>query len=171
MNNLSRSAKFIAFLSITACAIWIGSYLTRLMLVYNLFEGTELQLKPYINDHNLSGILLSFVPSILTHFISYIIFIIVFITFLLISKLSLKQNGWLFIILVVVIVTLPFEVYLMNIDYKTVSLLLYGNFNSSQILDLLRERIKVLSSFPIVILLSYISFFYFIIFRPLTKKL
>ncbi len=171
MHNLSKPAKLFAFITLSALAVWIGSYLTRLVLVYNLFEGPELQLKYYVNNQNLNGILQSLVPAILTHFISYIVFLVAFLIFLIISKLSLKANGWLFIILVIVIVTLPFETYLMSIDFRTVNHLLFNNFDENQIINLLRDRIKVLSSFPIVIFLSYISFFYFIIFQPLTKKI
>lgn len=170
MNKLSGLAKFFSFLSLTACAVWIGSYFTRLVLVYNIFEGTELQLQHYVNEQNINGILQSFLPAILTHFVTYIVFVITFLAFLFFSKINLKQNGWLFIILVIIIVTLPFEAYLMNIDYKTINLLMTNNFDGNQVINLLRERIKALSSFQIVILLSYISFFYFIIFQPLTKK-
>lgn len=170
MKNLSKSSKLFAFIALTALSVWIGSYLTRLFLVYNLFTGPELQLKDYVNDQNLSGIVQTLLPAILTHFVSYITYVVTFVVFLFISKLSLKQYGWLFIILVAVLVTLPFEAYLMNIDYKIITILLSGSFDNNQVISLLRDRIKDLSSFPIVILFSYISFFYFVIFQPLTKK-
>ena len=93
------------------------------------------------------------------------------ILFYLTNNLRLRFNGWLFIILIAVLITLPFEIYLMLIDYKVIITLLNSSFDSAQIILLLRDRIKDLSSFPIVVLLTYLSFYYFIIFQPLTKPI
>lgn len=58
----------------------------------------------------------------------------------------------------------------MLIDYKVILLLYSGSFDSNQVIVLLKDRIKDLSSFPIVAILTFISFYYFIVFKPLTKK-
>ncbi len=169
MKNISTISKIFAFLALTTGAIWIGSYLTRLFAVYQLFEGAELTLKQYITDENITGILFSLLPIILTPFISFIIMIISFILFIILSKINLRQNGWLFIILIAVLITLPFEVYLMSIDYKIISILQNSSIDPNQVLILLKERITVLGGFPLIIILTYISFYYFIVFTPLTK--
>ena len=169
MKNISLTAKWFALLSLISGSIWIGSYLSRLFTVYGIFEGPELALRSFVNDQNISGILYSFLPVILTPFISFIVMIVAFILFVITSKISLKENGWLFIILIGIIVTLPFEVYLMLIDYKIIMTLMSSSFDSNSVITLLKDRIKDLSSFPIVIVLTYISFFFFIVFKPLTK--
>ncbi len=169
MKKLSTYSKILAFLSLTASAVWIGSYLTRLFAVYQLFDGTNLTLRNYITNENINGIVISLLPVLLVPFVSFIIMIIAFILFITLSKIKLKDNGWLFIILVAVIITLPFEIYLMTIDYKIISLLQSTTIDANLVITLLRERIKVLSSFPLIIILSYLSFYYFIIFQPLTK--
>ncbi len=169
MKNISTVSKIFAFLALTASAIWIGSYLTSLLAVYQLFEGADLTLKQYITDENINGILFTLLPIIVTPFITFIVMIVSFILFIVFSKINLRQNGWLFIILIAVLITLPFEVYLMSIDYKIISILQNSTFDSNQVLLLLKERITKLSSFPLIIMLTYISFYYFIIFKPLTK--
>lgn len=169
MKNLTTLSKIFAVLALMASSIWIGSYLSRLFIVYNLFEAPDLILKSYITDENVNGILSSILPSILIHFISYILMIILTSLFLITCKMNLKMNGWLFIIILAVFLTTPFEIYLMIIDYKIISMLYAGSFNASMVISLLKERIKDLSSFPIVILFTYLSFFYFIVFQPLTK--
>ena len=98
MTKLSTISKIFAVLSLMAASVWIGSYLTRLFLVYQLFEGPELILKGFINEGNVNGILFSIVPSLVVHFISFIVMIIFLILFYLTSKVSLRFNGWLFII-------------------------------------------------------------------------
>lgn len=170
MKNISAISKTFAVLSLIAGSIWIGSYLTRLFAVYQLFEGPDLIIKSYINDNNINGILFSLLPIFVVHFVAFIIMIISTFLFFLTSKLNLRYNGWLFIIVVAVIITLPFELYLMLIDYKIIIAINNGSFDGINIISLLKDRIKDLSSFSIVALLTYISFFYFIVFQPLTKN-
>jgi hypothetical protein len=110
-------------------------------------------------------------PVILTPFVSFIITIVAFLLFIITSKISLRENGWLFIIFIAVLITLPFEIYLMTIDYKIILMLNSSSIDANQIISLLRKRITVLSSFPILVLITYLSFFYFIVFKPLTKSI
>ncbi len=59
----------------------------------------------------------------------------------------------------------------MLIDYKIITMLYSGSFNSTTIVELLKDRMKDLSSFSIVLIFTYLSFFYFIVFQPLTKNI
>ena len=170
MKNISTLSKVFAVLSLIAAAIWVGSYLSRLFLVYQLFEGPDLILKSYITNENVNGILFSILPSFVVHFIAFIVMFLSTIIFYLTSKINLRYNGWLFIILIAIIITTPFEIYLMLIDYKIIMMLNNGSFDSNTVISLLRDRIKDLSSYSIVAILTYLSFYYFIVFQPLTKK-
>ncbi|GIK23030.1 MAG: hypothetical protein PHY57_03410 [Ignavibacterium sp.] len=170
MKELSTLSKVFAVIALASISVWIGAYLTRQFLVYQIFEGPDLILKNYLNENNLSGVLTELLPSILIHFITFIIFIVSFFLFVITSRLKLRLNGWLFIILIATIIIVPFESYLMLIDYKVILLLYSGSFDSNQVIVLLKDRIKDLSSFPIVAILTFISFYYFIVFKPLTKK-
>ncbi len=170
MKNISTISKVFAVLSLIAAAIWVGSYLSRLFLVYQLFEGPDLILKSYITSENINGILFSILPSFVVHFIAFIVMFLSTIIFYLNSKINLRVNGWLFIILIAIIITTPFEIYLMLIDYKIIMMLNNGSFDSNTVISLLRDRIKDLSSYSIVAILTYLSFYYFIVFQPLTKK-
>ena len=170
MKNISTISKVFAVLSLIAAAIWVGSYLSRLFLVYQLFEGPDLILKSYITNENVNGILFSILPSFVVHFIAFIVLFLSNTIFYLTSKINLRYNGWLFIILIAIIITTPFEIYLMLIDYKIIMMLNNGSFDSNTVISLLRDRIKDLSSYSIVAILTYLSFYYFIVFQPLTKK-
>ena len=170
MKNISIISKIFASLSLVAGAIWVGAYLSRLFLVYQLFEGPDLILKSYINNENVNGILFSILPSFVVHFIAYIIMVLTTIVFYATSKISLRFNGWLFIILIAILITMPFEIYLMLIDYKIIMMLNSGSFDSNTVISLLRDRMKDLSSYSIVAILTYRSFYYFIVFQPLAKK-
>jgi hypothetical protein len=170
MKSNSTLSKIFAVLSLMAASIWVGSYLSRLFVVYNLFEGQDLVLQKYITNENINGILLSLLPSILVHFIAFIVMILSALLFYFTNKVNLRFNGWLFIILIAVTITVPFEIYLMTIDYRIITMLNGTSFNSATVIELLKDRIQNLSSYPIVAILTYLSFYYFIVFQPLIKK-
>ncbi len=163
--------KIFAFLAVLSGAIWLGSYAERMIISYQLFD-IDMNIMPYVNQQNLSGIIVTIVPAVNTTFILYIFFIIVFTIFLFTSKMSLRENGWLFIIAVIVYLTLPFEAYLLTIDYKIISAFSFSDvIDAEYIVSLIKDRFATLSSFPIIIFLSYCSLIYFILFKPFTKKI
>ena len=169
MKQDSTLSKIFAVTALMSASVWIGSYLVRLFIIYNLFEAPDLFLNSFITSENISGILSSILPAIFVHFIAFIVMVLTTIIFLSTTKLKLRINGWLFIILIAVFVTTPFEIYLMFIDYKIITMLYSGSFNSTTIVELLKDRMKDLSSFSIVLIFTYLSFFYFIVFQPLIK--
>lgn len=170
MKNKKLSADLTAFLPLLSGSIWLGAYILRMFISYGLFDvDMNLVINPDLQ--NLNGFLLAFTPAVNTTFIVYIIFIITFTLFLMTSKISLKENGWLFIITLIVYITLPFEVYLMTIDYKIILQLDFANTtDSNYVISLIRDRFVNLSSFPVIIILSYCSAYFFIIFKPLMRK-
>ena len=170
MINLNKTSKIFAFLALITCSLWIGAYLSRLFITYQLFVAEDLSLKSYITLANLNGILTTLLPSVTSTFVLYICFIISFALFLVASKIKLRNNGWLFIITFIILITLQFEIYLMTLDYSIISQLNSGLYNSSDIINLFVRRIKVLGSFPLIEIFCYLSFYYFLLFRPLTKS-
>jgi hypothetical protein len=170
MKELSRLSKIFMFLAFLSGSLWIGAYLTRLFEQYQLFEAKGLVLKSFVNEQNLAGILYTMLPAVTTTFILYIILIISFTAFLISSGISLKKNGWLFIITLIIYITLPMEAYLMTLDYSIIVQLDSGSFDAQAVLALITDRIKVLSSFPLVEIFCYFSIIYFVLFQPLTVK-
>jgi hypothetical protein len=170
MKNLKIFPKILLFFIVLSGALWVGSYFTRMVLSYQIFEGTNFSLRSYINDQNIGGILKSFEPVVISTLALYIIFIVAYILFIITSKISLKNNGWLFIITMIILITLPFEIYLSIIDYKIICLINSVNFNSKEVLDLIIERFKIFGSFPVIELFCYGAIVYFLLFQPLKKK-
>lgn len=169
MKKELKVSKIFGAIAILSGAIWIGSYLTRLFTTYMLFKPEGLVLKDYVNDSNLNAILITISPTVTITFISYIILLLSFSLFLVTSAKKFKQNGWLFIITMLIYLTFPFEAYLMQIDYKMISSYVSGEFNSGYVLGLIIDRFKVLSGFPVIIIFIYLSIPFFIVFKPFTR--
>lgn len=170
MKKNSKSSSLFGYLALTSGSIWFGAYVSRLLTTYQMFEETEYTLKDYISNANLSTIFQTTFPLVNLTFYSYIVMTISFTLFLILSRLKLKENGWLLIIALIIYLTLPLESLLLITDYKLIVLFLNEQFGSEQILKLVIERLSKLSSFPIILILSYLTIPYFLVFKPFTLK-
>jgi len=167
-NNLSL---LFGYMALTSGSIWFGAYVSRLLTTYQMFEETEFALKNYITNENISAIFQTTFPLVNLTFYSYIIMIISFTLFLILSGLKLKENGWLLIVSLIIFLTLPLEFLLLITDYKLIDLFMNEQFVSEHILKLIIERMSKLSSFPIILILSYLTIPYFLVFKPFTLKI
>lgn len=170
MENLNKISKFFLFVSILSFILWLGGYLLRILLVYQLFEPKDLILKGFVTPENLPGMLFLLNTAVTLTFILFPAFIISLIIFLITSKVSLKKEGWLFISLLIILITMPFEIYLMNIDYKIIFSVLDNKFNADEVLQLYKKRITSLSSFSLIEIFSYSAIVFMYIFKPLQLK-
>jgi hypothetical protein len=167
MNNLKTIPKIFAFIAVVSGALWLGSYVVRLVLSYNLFLENDFILKEFVTQENLKAVLLSIAPTIALSAVLYLVFIIGFTLYLFTSHISLKKNGWLFIIVAIIYLTLPFEIYLIvKIDYKLIMTFSAGISDANLFLSLMIDRFKVLGSFPIILIWCYITIPYFLVFKP-----
>jgi hypothetical protein len=170
MKKSNKLSNVIGYLALTAGSVWFGAYIARLLITYQMFEETEFVLKNYVTDTNLSAIFQTIFPLVNLTFYSYIVMIIAFTLFLILSRIKLKENGWLLIIALIVYLTFPMEVLLLIVDYKMIVLFLNEQFSSEQLLQLTIERMSNLSSFPIILVLSYLTIPFFLVFKPFTLK-
>lgn len=170
MQKLNKFSKIFLFIFAVGGVIWLGSYITRLTLFYRLFQEEQFALREYITEQNLFVILQILLSAVSINIIFYPLMITAFFLFVISSKLNLRQNGWLFISLLIVVITLPFELYLMIIDYKIFILITNAVFNSKEAVNLIVKRFTVLGSFSIIEMLSFFSILYLFMFQPLTKN-
>jgi len=171
MKKNSNLSSAFGYLALTSGSIWFGAYVARLLTTYQMFEETEFALKNYLTNANLSTIFQTIFPIVNLTFYSYIVMIIAFTLFLVLSSLRLKENGWLLIISLIIYLTLPLESILLMIDYKLIVLFMSEQFGSEQILKLVIERMIKLSSFPIILILSYLTIPFFLVYKPFTLKI
>lgn len=170
MKKSNKFSSTFGFIALTSGSIWFGAYIARLLTTYQMFEPTDMILKGYISDANLPAIIQTIFPLINLTFLTYLVFILSFTIFIIFTPLRLKGNGWLFIIALIIYLTLPFETVLLMIDYKLIILFINEQFTSEEVLKLIIERITLLNSFPIILLLSYLSIPYFLVVKPFSIR-
>jgi hypothetical protein len=167
-NNILSSV--FAYLALASGSIWFGAYLARLLTTYKMFEEIEPVLKNFLNSTNLPAVVEVMSPLVILTSVAYLIMIVSFTVFLFTFDFKLKENGWLFIIAAIIYITLPFEAILLINDYKMIVLVINGQFGSEKVIGLITDRQYRLSSFPIIMILSYLSIPYLLIFKPFTLK-
>jgi hypothetical protein len=170
MQNISKVSKVFLYLCTLSGILWLGGYLSRLLLTYQLFEPRDFILKQYVTEQNLGGILVTMNSSVTFTMVFYLLFVVSFILFIITSRISLKEEGWLFVTLLIVLITMPFELYLISFDYKIVTKVFYSSFVPGEILGLYIKRLKMLSSFSLIEIFSYCAIIFLVVFQPLKLK-
>ena len=170
MEKLNKVSKVLFYFTVLFFVIWLGGYISRQLIVYQLFNANDLTLKSVFDAFNLVPTLYVISPILTINMVTFISFLAFFILFLLASKVNLKKEGWLFISLMIVIVTAPFEIYLLTYDYSVIAGVLAENVDGFRLAAILKERIVVLSSFSLVEIFCYFGIIFLYIFRPSTKK-
>jgi len=163
-------SSMFGFLALASGSLWFGAYIARLLVTYQMFEPNELSLKSYIGNSNLPSIFQTVFPLVSLTLFSYLVMIVSFTIFIISTDLKLKENGWLFIISMIVYLTLPLETVLLSIDYKLFIIFINEQFSSNDILKLIIERITILSSFPVILILCYLTVPYFLVVKPFSIK-
>ena len=115
----------------------------------------------------MSAIIVSIAVSLLAKINS--IFLVAFIVFLLISKVSLKKEGWLFISTLIIAVCAPFEIYLLTKDFEISKAIYSMNFDPAAVITEIRERLMTLSSFSLIEIISFIGIIFLSVFQPLKR--
>lgn len=169
MDNISKTSKIILFVTISFFALWLGGYVLRQLVVYQFFEVENLELRNIYNPDNLSPVYYSLLPVFVFNLITYLVFLIFFIVFVVTSKIKIKHEGWFFIIIILVAITAPFEVYLLTFDYKIANNIYSTIASAESTLNLIKDRMTILSSFSLIEIFSFIGIIFLAIFRPLRK--
>jgi hypothetical protein len=169
MKKQSIISKGILFLTVTSLILWLGSYIIRNIVIYQLFEPINLDLRSIYNEQNLIAVFNIILPLITFNLVTYISFILFFIMFLLSTKIRLKNEGWLFISTIIILITMPFETYLSVYDYKIANMIVRHNAIVTDIVNLIRERITKLSSFSFIEFFSYLAIVFLTLFKPFRK--
>lgn len=169
MDNISKTSKIILFITITFFVLWLGGYVLRQLVVYQFFEVENLELRKIYSTENLMPVYHSLLPVFVYNLITYSVFLIFFIAFISTSKIKIKSEGWFFIIILLIAVTAPFEIYLLTFDYKIVGEIFSASATALDTLNLIKERMTILSSFSLIEIFSFIGILFLAIFRPLRK--
>ena len=171
MNNLSKTSKTFLVITFISYALWLGSYIAKNLIFFQFFTPDTMALRSVFEKADFLSIFYSFFPVLTLNIICYALFIVFFMVFLFTSKLNLRKNGWLFISLLVVIITLPVEVYLiLKYDLSIITDTNNMTIAVQPAMELIKQRVSKFGMYSFMSIFSTLSIVIFFIFRPLTKN-
>lgn len=170
MENISKFSKFVLYFTVLLFVLWLGGYVTRQFLIFELFEPENLTLKSLYSLDTIGPVFYTCTSLLIYNIVTYILFLIFFILFVLSSRIKLKEEGWLFIIVILVLFTAPFELYLSYLDMNIVSDILNTEFDNGEILTQIRHRFTIFENFSLAEIFVYFGIIFFALFQPLRKK-
>ncbi|MFN4112191.1 MAG: hypothetical protein ACK4G1_07920 [Ignavibacteria bacterium] len=166
----TTKTKISLFILIFSSIFWLGGSIYRAIIAYTLFEPFSLIIKSEIT-YDILRQTLKLIGNVNVYvLISYPIVLIAFFTFLKLSHVKLKRDGWLFMILMILVIFFPVEVYLSFLDLDFTYMVLFSNFDTNLALSKLIQRIAALGGLPIIGSLCYFTSIWIAIFQPLKKS-
>ncbi len=168
MENYNKVSKIFLFLCTLSFILWSGTYFSKFLLLYQFYEP-EMTLRSIFNNVDFTPIFYTISSVIGFNIIFYPLFLFSLVLFFITSKLSLKKEGWFFIIFIFTLISAPFEIYSLTYDYKIVNMIFNGNFANDTSLLLIKEKIVSLGSFPFVQFAFIAAISFLAIFKPLRK--
>ncbi len=168
--KLKLLPKIFLFLSAICLILWLGSYIARHISIYQFFETNTLNLDKELSESDLNILIKSNASIIYLNLISYLFLILFSFLFAISSKISLRNNGWYFISIVLLGCTMPLEIYLSTFDFDIVSQVFYSEFTNEDVIYLIMKRIESLPSFVIVEVLWFFAIVYMFLFKPFIKN-
>lgn len=164
-----NTTKILLFILILSSIFWLGGSIYRAIIAYTLFEPFSLIVKSEIT-YDILRQTLKLIGNINVYIlISYPIVLITFFFFVKSASISLKKEGWLFMIAMILVLFLPVEIYLSYLDINFTIMVLLTNFNTNLALSLLIQRIAALGGLPAIGFLCYVTSIWIAIFQPLKR--
>lgn len=170
MQNLNNTSKIFLFLFSFSLAVWLGSYISRNLLVFSFFEADTLELKEFFKNNEISSAAKILYPVILTHIIAFPVMFISFALLLLSPTMEINRQGWLLGSTIIIFVTAPFEIYLSTKDFNILSIISGVTFSPETVVNLLKDRMTFLGGFTLIEIFLYVGVIYFFTVKPLQKN-
>jgi len=165
----SRSTFFLVIFTISALC-WLGAGILKNFQIGNLLEFGTVELKQtltaevertaYDTIAKLSVIIFIFYPLVLISGISY----------LKTTHRIMKNEGWLLMSTILVLMFIPVEFYCFWLDWKIVGLNYWGEWPLEEFRKAFLQRLTALAGLPFVAQLCYYTIPILVIFKPLRKS-
>lgn len=175
MKKSNLLSNIIYFLFLLSIAFWSILTLLKGLIIFNLFQPLDnLPLKSAyqnLDDPKIAFFITEFStfikPLLVISLLAFSFALVLLVIYTIVAKLNIKNNGWIFISLVLLFIILGVKSYLLQFDIKIIN---YENFAIKQIIDNYRFIVNKIPNFIFAEFLIGVIILYLGIFKPLVKK-
>lgn len=167
--------KVLYFVFALSIIIWLGGSIIRNTALFDIFEqGIELSYKNYYSDEKIDYNIYLFISTSIYTNIAYGLALISCIMIMILERKNIKDNGWLFMSILVFLLFSPIVLYNIYLDFTISRALFYDDFSflttdiRTSIFDRYKSNSnKLLSGISYLTSMTIVAY---AIWRPLTKN-
>ncbi|MFA7361015.1 MAG: hypothetical protein WC139_08260 [Candidatus Kapaibacterium sp.] len=168
---MNRQAKIWLALLVISAVVWLGAINVRALIGNDLLNYDEFSFRTSIPPDEENWIFRMLSHSSMVILGAYISTLICSVIFLVKAKISLKENPWLMMCMILFYVFVPVELYTSFLDIKFYMMYLDNPPVHDGLLKIFGERIGFLKGVPWIALLSYYSIIVIAVMQPMKKSL
>jgi hypothetical protein len=163
-------AKIFLFLFCLSAAVWGWNTVMMNVSTGSLLELGTLTFLENLNPEMERTVYADIAERSLYSFAAYPFAVISALGFLKTTRRSLKNDGWLMMSGVLLLIFIPAELYCFWLDWKIVGLQYWGEWPIEEFRKAFIARVTALAGLPFIAQLCYLSIPFLVLFRPLTVK-
>jgi hypothetical protein len=161
--------KILLLLIIIGGVFWLGGLNIRAIIGNEFFEKGTILFRTDLSPEYERALLTMLGYSAIVTIIAYFIVFVSSISWLLLVKPNLKQNGWLMASIILFFIFTPVEFYTGYLDLKFILCFIYSPFLPDYLKTLFLQRVSCLSGLPVIATFCYYTIIAICVWRPFTK--
>lgn len=158
-------AKISLVAVFAAGSVWLGGVNIRALIGFDLLQTGTLDFKPNIHPYVERAVFGLIAQSSLVVCVAYAVVWIAGLAYVRTTTLSLRENGWLMMSLILFYLFTPVEIYTAVLDGRMWYLDHIGSNDLVEFRKLFIHRLRALAGVPMIALLSYYTVIVLAVFR------
>lgn len=166
---MTKAVKISLSLLVLGASIWLGSNLTRMTLLYDMFDAGTIDWLAGISEERIRVTAGLFANTTFYASVAYTLFIVGVVSIASATRSIWRAQGWIPLASVLVLLYVPVEVYLQYQDYELLKILEDGA-QIDTIKQCVVDRVKGAGLYSGLSLLSYATALIVCVWQPLRTK-
>ncbi len=165
----SRSKFFLIIFTFSALC-WLGAGSLKHIQIGNLLEFGTIELRQTLTTESERAAYNAIAKYSILVFITYPLTLIAGIGYVMTTQRTLKNDGWLLMSAILLLMFVPVELYCFWLDWKIVGLNYWGDWPIEEFRKAFVIRLTALSGLPFIAQLCYYTIPILVILKPLRKS-
>jgi hypothetical protein len=162
--------KFYLILLFLSSAAWFGSLILKNVEINKLLQFGTVEFSSSLTPETERISYGAFAEYSIVTLVSYPVVVASSILFIVSTRRSLKEDGWLLMSVVLFFIFVPLELYCFRHDWKIIGLTYWGTWPLEEFRKAFLQRLTLMAGLPFVAMLCYFTIPILVIFKPLRKQ-
>jgi len=166
----NSKSKFFLFIFTISALCWISAGILKNIQVGNLLEFGTVELKHSLPAEVERTAYYAIAKYSALMFIAYPLTLLSGFGYFITTKRTIKNDGWLLMSAILLLMFVPVELYCFWLDWKIVGLNYWGEWPLEEFRKAFLHRLTALAGLPFIAQLCYYTIPILVIFKPFRKS-